>query len=92
VCTERLEAHDWGLPLSCLHLAVLRQGLSLNQEFADLARLAGQCAPGSPCPLPPRAGVTGTCHCTWFYVGRTGDSNSGSCTCETSMLPSEQSP
>ena len=84
--------HDWCLPLSfCILLFWDRvsdgtMSLLIQQDWLASA------PQGSSCPLLPTAEVTGTCHCTWLYVGRVGDLNLGSSMCKTSMVPSEQSP
>lgn len=64
----------------------LRQGLSLNQELANLAGYDGHQIPRTHQFLPPRAGVYRCVLPTW------GDLNLGYRACAASILPSEPSP
>jgi hypothetical protein len=62
----------------------LRQGLSLNLELADSAKLASQRALGWPCFLYPSSGISGAyCH-DWVSYLDSGNMDLGSYVCAAS--------
>ena len=75
-CMWRPEVDTGCLPLIALYLSFLRQGLSLNLNFINGARLDGLWAPGNLLYPVPAPGLQTCC----FYVGA-GDLNSGPHTC-----------
>jgi hypothetical protein len=67
-CMWRPEVDTGCLPLIALYLSFLRQGLSLNLNFINGARLDGLWAPGNLLYPVPAPGLQTCC----FYVGAGG--------------------
>jgi hypothetical protein len=65
--------------LECSSPYLLRQGLSLNQELTDKARLAGGWASQVVCLHLLSAGIMAICYCAWLFIWVRGSEHRFSC-------------
>jgi hypothetical protein len=80
-------ARSLSIYFSCSLLHMMKQGLSMNPEFAHSASPASHLAPGIPCLCFPWTRLMGRSHHSWLSAGCCGSNLRSSCLHGNRFIP-----